>query len=80
NAHDQFLQTFACLGFLGGASLCLMLLVPFVKRPRDPLTLIFLALCILNALVESTLEVQGGVLFFSFFACVLLWNSPKDER
>lgn len=80
NAHNQFLQTFACLGALGGLALCIMVLAPFYCRPRDALSLLFFALCALNWMVESMLEVQAGVLFFSFFACVLLWDRPNNEQ
>ena len=80
NAHSQFLQTFACLGILGVLGLCMMLLVPMFRSPRDPLSLLFFALCIFNWLVESMLEVQAGALFFTFFACVLLWTGPDNER
>ncbi len=80
NAHNQFLQTFACLGAVGGLTLCIMVLAPFCGRPRDALSLLFFALCAMNWIVESMLEVQSGVVFFSFFACVLLWDGPNNEQ
>jgi len=79
NAHDQFLQTAACLGIPGLLLLVVMLLVPlFARGGRDEFTVVFLLITLVNWLVESMLEVQAGTLFFSFFACVTLWSD--DHR
>lgn len=77
NAHNQYLQSAACLGLPALAALLAMVLVPLVMgRPRDPLFILFLLLVALNWLVESMLEVQAGAVFFAVFAVILLW---KDE-
>ncbi|QQR86118.1 MAG: O-antigen ligase family protein [Flavobacteriales bacterium] len=77
NAHNQYLQSAACLGVLALAALLAMVLVPLAAgRARDPLFTLFVLLVALNWLVESMLEVQAGAVFFAVFAVLLLW---KDE-
>lgn len=80
NAHDQFLQTAACLGVLGLLLMMGIFLAPvFAGRPRDPLLILFLLLNALNWLVESMLEVQSGAVFFSLFALLLLWKDDAPD-
>ncbi len=73
NAHSQYLQTLATLGWPGLLLLCGMLLFPMVRfsMERDVLTVIFFLLNALNWAVESMLEVQAGVVFFAFILFVL---------
>ena len=73
NSHNQFLQTMAALGIPG-----LLLLIGLILKmaiqallKRDPLLMCFLILVFVNSMVESILEVQAGVIFFSFFYGVL---------
>jgi O-antigen ligase len=79
NAHSQFLQMYAALGWPGLMLAIAMLLVPliFLRSRAGPLLPLFLVLCLFNWAVESMLEVQAGVLFFAFFALLL---SPLNER
>ena len=80
NAHNQFLQTAACLGAVGLLALIATILVPlFTQRPIDPLITIFLLLNALNWLVESMLEVQAGAVFFPLFAVLLGWKDEAHE-
>lgn len=80
NAHDQFLQTAACLGLPGAVLIVGMLLLPLLARGRsDALTTLFLLICAVNWVVESMLEVQAGAVFFAFFASVLLWSGPMQR-
>lgn len=80
NAHDQFLQTAACLG-VGGALLILgLLLVPLSARsPYRALVVLFLLITAINWTVESMLEVQAGALFFSVMACLLPWSATEGR-
>ena len=80
NAHDQFLQTAACLG-IGGALLILgMVLVPLSARsPHRALAVLFLLITAANWTVESMLEVQAGALFFSVMACLLPWTAAEGR-
>lgn len=82
NAHNQFLQSAACLGIFGLLFLAAMLLAPFFGAARrDAFTVIFLLLALFNWMVESMLEVQAGVIFFVFFAGITAWSgAPAGER
>ena len=71
NAHDQFLQSAACLGVLGLMSLLAMVLLPlFRPRAYGRLGVVVGLVWLVNMSVESMLEVQSGTVFFGF--CVLL--------
>lgn len=80
NAHSQYLQLWAALGVAGLVLTILLVSVPLVSRirARDALGAIFFLLAGLNWVVESMLEVQVGVLFFSFFAFVLAQHEPRS--
>lgn len=84
NPHNQFLQTGIALGFPGVLVLLTMLIIPVVfllRKDRWGLAFFFL-LIITNAMVESILEVQAGIVFFSFWAVLLINNiySPEPEE
>lgn len=73
NCHNQYLQTSIALGWSGGLLVIAMIIWPIflgVKR-KDPMLLFFFLIFGINILVESMLEVQAGVVFFSLFAGVL---------
>lgn len=69
NAHNQFLQTTIALGIPGAIVLLLCTFVPFIDsiQRKNFFLFSFLLLIIINFLVESMLEVQSGVIFYSFF-------------
>src|SRR5690606_6032522 len=69
NSHSQFLQGAVALGWPGLLSTLLLALVPLLRgwRDRNVPLLVFMALFVVNAAVESVLEVQAGVLFFGLF-------------
>lgn len=69
NAHNQFLQAGVAFGWIGIAVLLHIFLAGFLLalRRRDFIFLSFLLICFLNMLFESFLELQSGVVFFSFF-------------
>ncbi len=78
NPHNQFLQSFLALGILGFLSLVAFLVVVPIYlgiKNKYPLLLLFAAMAIINNLVESMIEVQGGVMFFAFFYCLLIMHS-----
>ena len=81
NPHSQYLQMFAALGVPGMVLIVVALMVPLVHSimRRHLLLIAFLVLCALNFAVESMLEVQAGVMFFSFFA-FLLSQTSTDLR
>lgn len=82
NAHSQFLQTGVAIGILGliillslfGYGLYLSIL------NKDWVLGSFLVLSFLNFLVESMLETQAGVIFFSFFYSLLIIKYIKFGR
>lgn len=80
NAHNQFLETFIDLGLFGFLLLTSLLIVPFLnpKQLRNPLFMGFLLLMGFNFLFESILNTQAGVVFFSFFYCLLAVMDRKE--
>ena len=78
NAHNQFLQIAAELGWLGLVALTLCLL-GIVRMWRQEFTsAVFIAICVLNFLFESFLEVQAGIVFFSFWTLVYSKLTAND--
>ncbi|MFM7234227.1 MAG: O-antigen ligase family protein, partial [Flavobacteriales bacterium] len=67
NAHNQFLQTGAELGWFGIAALILILVATWKNAHHESTALLFVMLCALNFLFESFLEVQAGIVFFCFW-------------
>ena len=82
NAHSQFLQSAACLGVSGSLALLLMGFAPFFGRLRkDPFIVAFMLLSVGNWTVESMLEVQAGVVFFTLILLLMDWTTvPSEER
>lgn len=73
NSHSQFLQGGVALGWPGLVLVLSIAFVPLVQavRRRRMDLLWFALLFVINATVESVLEVQGGVLFVGLFAGLL---------
>jgi O-antigen ligase len=82
NAHNQFLQIWATVGVLGLALFLLALVLPLLKFYTYPQIIFpaFLVLIALNAMTESTLEVQRGVLFFAFFYSLLVSGKGTEPK
>lgn len=77
NAHNQYLQIWATVGIIGILLFVLALLLPFLTLKSYPQFLfpMFVLIIALNAMTESTMEVQRGVLFFAFFYSLLAVGS-----
>jgi O-antigen ligase len=79
NAHNQYLQILVETGwlgliaFIGWLGWCLRL----AFRTQNHLYLAFLLLWLVNISTESMLETQSGVVFFSFFNCLLALHSRR---
>ncbi|MBL4754607.1 MAG: O-antigen ligase family protein [Flavobacteriales bacterium] len=78
NAHNQFIQSFATLGILGFLSLVLGLLLAGIMaiRKGNIVYLMFIIIVTVNALTESILEVQAGVIFYAFFNALFMFLEP----
>jgi O-antigen ligase len=70
NTHNQFLQTGAEIGWFGLAALCICLGSIWNIGRFEHTARLFVLLCLLNFLFESFLEVQAGIVFFSFWTLV----------
>lgn len=74
NAHNQYLQTAATLGFPASLLLVIGLAWPLALawKEKDPLFAWFLLLFALSNLTESMLETQRGTIFYGFFNSLFL--------
>jgi len=79
NAHSQFLQTFITLGLGGLVALSASLFLPLwrCRHTANRFYAAFLALVILNCMIESVFELQAGVVFYAFFNSLLLFSEPE---
>lgn len=74
NAHNQYLQTAISTGIPSAILLIFFLIFPLIKYgfSNNETLYYFISVFCVNALVESTLENQAGVVFFIFFYFLLL--------
>ena len=81
NPHNQFIQTAVALGIMGLLPFLLWMFIPLVLaiRRRDLLLILFLFLFFMNALTESLIERQAGVVFTVFFLSVLVWTKTEHS-
>ena len=83
NPHNQFMQTFIAIGFLGFLLLMASLVLPAVcaYKKENLLFILFIGMFLFHILVESMLERQAGVVFFAFFNVLLFFSDfPKSEE
>lgn len=85
NAHNQYLQTALGIGLLGAMFWIFSLSYPFITAWKENFTkyIYFIFLFSMCCLTESMLEMQKGVVFYSFFNSLLIFqvdqlNSKKD--
>lgn len=80
NAHNQFLQTFIELGVIGFVLLLLIFILPFYQAMKsgNSLYMLFLIIIALNILVESMLERQSGIIFYTFFNSLMFFNKRNN--
>jgi O-antigen ligase len=79
NAHNQYMQTFISIGVFGFLFLAGMLFLPiyFAIRHEQYLYVVFLLIFAVNIAFESMLEVQAGVVFYTFFNAVFFWKRKE---
>ncbi|MBL4734406.1 MAG: O-antigen ligase family protein, partial [Flavobacteriales bacterium] len=80
NAHNQFLQSFAALGIFGFLSLLIALLAAaiYAIKRKNLVYFMFVIIIIVNALTESILEVQAGIVFYTFFNSLFMFLEPEQ--
>ncbi len=80
NAHSQYLQIFATLGIPGIIFLLSIMFSPFGIgcKTKNLLFILFGVIIGINFAVESMLEKQAGVMFFSFFFTILYFISQNQ--
>jgi O-antigen ligase len=74
NTHNQFFQTTIALGVVGLIVLVILTagVLVYAVMKKDTLLILFSIIILLNFLVESMLQTQAGVLFFTGFLCMLI--------
>jgi O-antigen ligase len=74
NAHNQFFQTFIGTGFIGFSVLLIITLgvIFYGIIKKNYFLSIFGFIITLNFLVESMLQTQAGVIFYTFMLCIIL--------
>ncbi len=74
NPHNQFLQTGLEIGLLGLGILVLMITSTFrfAMKNKNWILLILIASLVFNSLFESMLQRQSGIVFYSFWICLLI--------
>ncbi len=82
--HNQYLHTAVILGGVGITLLmcCLLLPLRLAIQQRNWIYICFLVIIILNAITESILERQNGIIFYAFFSVLFYKQSisnPKHE-
>ena len=77
NPHNQFLQTCLEIGVLGLLALLLVVGVSWriARQYKNYLLMAVLTSLVLNSLFESMLQRQSGIVFYSFWICVLVMMS-----
>jgi O-antigen ligase len=82
NAHNQYFQCMLDLGILGLMLLlaCLAYLTRVALKRRNPLFLSFVALFAMACVTESMLEVNKGIVFFTFFSSWFVHQPGCDKE
>ncbi len=80
NTHNQYIQVLLAIGIPGLAIFLLNLFYPVIEAIKigDFLILSFIANMAINMMFESMLEVQAGIIFYSFFALLLMKQIRED--
>lgn len=82
NPHNQFLQTFLEVGIIGFLVFLFIIVISIrtAIKSKNPLLLIVAASLIFNCLFESMLQRQSGIIFYTFWMCLLyLYSTNKSN-
>lgn len=82
NAHNQYLETLLASG-IAGLSILLLLFtytLVFSLRYRDSISTAFIIILTITCFTESILESNKGIIFTTFFSCLLFsgWRNASD--
>ena len=82
NPHNQFLQTALEIGIVGLLLLLTLFgsTLRFAWKHRNYALLIMTACLVFNALFESMFQRQSGIVFFSFWICLLIVYSNSQQK
>ena len=82
NPHNQFLQTFLEIGVFGFIILLLIVYFSITKaiKHKNWLLLIVVGSLIFNSLFESMLQRQSGIVFYTFWMCLLYIYIENKQR
>jgi len=82
NPHNQFLQTGLEIGLEGLAILLLMIItaIAFAWKYKNWVLMVLVGSLIFNSLFESMLQRQSGIVFYSFWLCILVVYSNSKSR
>lgn len=78
NAHNQFIETFLGYGLFTFISLIVMFLIMF--RQPSLYSKMFILSCALMFMVESYLQRQAGVIFFTFWYCFFINYTVENNE
>lgn len=84
NAHNQYLQQLLSNGILGLVCFALCIIIPlltvFSRKRKEYLYLAFLIIFLCTCCTESFLEVNKGIVWYSFFNSVLVFMKKEDDH
>lgn len=82
NPHNQFLQTGLEIGVEGLAVLLLVIITAifFSFKYKNWILLILTGSLVFNSLFESMLQRQSGIVFYSFWLCILVIYSNSKSK
>lgn len=82
NPHNQFLQTGMEIGFPGLAILLSIIVsgIVFGIRNKNGLLILLLTSLAFNSLFESMLQRHSGIVFYSFWMCLLVVYSLSQQK
>ena len=81
NPHNQYLQTTLEIG-IQGLAILLMLFISgliFALRTKNWILLLLISAFMFNAFFESMFQRESGIVFFSFWLCILMVYSNSKK-
>jgi O-antigen ligase len=82
NTHNQFMDYWAGMGFLGPIALLLILVYVSWKNLKsgNPVVLAICLLFLVSLLTENVLNRQNGIVAFAFFMSLFMFMTPAERR